>query len=78
MLVKLTNAKTKMDLYLEANIILIVQKAPNSLTETMVTTSLMTQQGPVAFHVSETPAEVGRAVNEAHSGGKAASALRLN
>jgi hypothetical protein len=68
MLIKLTNAKGKLDLFLDAGIILAVHKTPNNLTETTILTSILTPTGPITFNVMETPEEVGWAVNTARSG----------
>lgn len=68
MLVKLTSADTNLPLFVEASIILAIIKEPNDIATTTILTAINTQRGPITWKVTEAPATIAQAVNEAHQG----------
>lgn len=64
MLVKLT-LRNKMELYIRHDLILIVERNPTNPLESVVTTSLMSQKGPVAYAVLESPETINTAIMDA-------------
>ena len=64
MLVKLT-LRNKTELYIRHDLILLVERNQSNLLESVITTSLMSSKGPVAYAVIESPETINTAVKEA-------------
>ena len=64
MLVKLT-LRNKMELYIRHDLILIVERNQSNPLESVVTTSLMSKKGPVAYAVLESPETINLAIMDA-------------
>jgi hypothetical protein len=68
LLVKLTEASTRQPFFLDAaNIRMTTRSAENALV-TMVITYTMTQKGPQAYEVLESPEEAARLINAGRLG----------
>lgn len=68
LLVKLTNAMGKHDIYVDANIIIVVARCRDNPIETEVLTTLNTPKGPIVYRVLESASAVADAVNDARRG----------
>jgi hypothetical protein len=63
MLIKLILSPNKAELYLDSNLIKILQKNPTNPLETLVTTSIISPKGPMSYVVLDNMDEVAEAVN---------------
>lgn len=77
MLIKLTLTNGKLDFYIRADIVLIVERHRENIGETIVTTTIMTPRGPISYNVLESPAAVAEAVSAALASGKPATASSI-
>lgn len=62
MLIKMTEASTKLDFYMRASIIRLVQKSPQGIT-TLVVTNTVGPQGFLSYEVMDSPNDIASAVN---------------
>lgn len=76
LLIKLT-LKNKMELYLRADLILVVERNITNPLETLVTTAITTQRGAVIYPVLDTPEAISLAVTNAMMSSKAVGLLGM-
>ena len=62
MLVKFTVLPAKTELYIRADMVLLVERDKQNPLQTLITTNIMTARGPLIYPVAETPDEVARLV----------------
>ena len=68
MLIKLTFAQNKHEFYLRASDIRTIERDPANILQTLVSTTLITNTGPLTYGVIENPDEIANMVENALSG----------
>ena len=63
MLIPLTDANSRAEFYLYAEMIRVVQPQPRNQMVTLVVTNIIGPQGPLAYEVLETPATIAALIN---------------
>ncbi len=78
MLVKFTIMPAKTELYIRADLIVLVERNRQNPLETVITTGMMGVKGPIMYAVRETPDEVARLVASALFDSKKAQGVVLD
>ena len=75
MLIKLTQAGNGTELYIDHQMVRVVERNPGNPLITQIVSNFMTPKGPLAYEVREAPAEIAVLVNEAHKGNAVTSLI---